>query len=95
MGYDSLDRRSFLKRAVLATGAATMPAIAWSDVSTTQASVLHRDAYVFDAQVHALDREFYHGGKITDLVDVGQWDLPRAKEGGVDAFFLSVYVPEE
>ena len=51
--------------------------------------------YVFDGHVHALDREFYHGGNIMDRVALGQWDLPRAKEGGVDAFFLSVFVPEE
>ncbi len=62
---------------------------------SARAAALHRDAYVFDAHVHALDREFYHGGNITDRVEVGQWDLPRAREGGVDAFFLSVFVPEE
>ena len=25
----------------------------------------------------------------------GYWDLPRAREGGVGAFFLSLYIPEE
>jgi membrane dipeptidase len=25
----------------------------------------------------------------------GYWDLPRALEGGVGAFFCSVYIPEE
>lgn len=94
MHFDALNRRDFLKRAALAAGATTMPARAWSAVSA-RALALHRSAYVFDGHVHALDREFYHGGNITDRVDVGQWDLPRAKEGGVDAFFLSVYVPEE
>jgi membrane dipeptidase len=94
MDFDALNRRDFLKRAALAAGATTMPATAWSAVSE-RALALHRSAYVFDGHVHALDREFYHGGNITDRVDVGQWDLPRAKEGGVDAFFLSVYVPEE
>jgi membrane dipeptidase len=71
-----------------------MPASGWCAVSA-RASALHRSAFVFDGHVHALDREFYHGGNLTDRVEVGQWDLPRAKEGGVDAFFLSVYVPEE
>lgn len=94
MHFDALNRRDFLKRAALAAGATTMPARAWSAVSA-RALALHRSAYVFDGHVHALDREFYHGGNITDRVDVGQWDLPRAKEGGVHAFFLSVYVPEE
>jgi membrane dipeptidase len=94
MNFDALNRRDFLRRAALATAGTTMPATSWSAVSA-RASALHRSAYVFDAHVHALDREFYHGGDITDRVDVGQWDLPRAKEGGVNAFFLSVYVPEE
>lgn len=94
MLFDALNRRDFLKRAALAAGAAALPASVFGAVSA-QASALHRSAYVFDGHVHALDREFYHGGNITDRVDIGQWDLPRAKEGGVDAFFLSVFVPEE
>ena len=94
MSVNAPNRREFLKRAALAAAATTMPALSWSNVSA-RASALHRSAYVFDGHVHALDREFYHGGNITDRVDTGQWDLPRAKEGGVDAFFLSVYVPEE
>lgn len=94
MLFDAIDRRDFLKRAALAVGATALPGTGQGAVSA-RASALHRSAYVFDAHVHALDREFYHGGNITDRVDVGQWDLPRAEEGGVDAFFLSVYVPEE
>ena len=94
MHFDALNRRDFLKRTALATAATTLPATAFSAVSA-RASALHRSAYVFDGHVHALDREFYHGGNIADRVDTGQWDLPRAREGGVDAFFLSVYVPEE
>ncbi len=88
-----LNRRDFLRYTALAAGATTMSA-AQSGLAATAAR-LHRSAYVFDAHVHALDREFYHGGNITDRVATGQWDLPRAREGGVDAFFLSVYVPEE
>jgi membrane dipeptidase len=51
--------------------------------------------FVFDAHVHALDREFYKGGSMGDRKTDGQWDLPRAREGGEGAFFLSVFVPEE
>lgn len=94
MHFDALNRRDFLKRAALAAAATAMPARGWSAVSA-RASALHHSAYVFDGHVHALDREFYHGGNITDRVDAGQWDLPRAREGGLNAFFLSVYVPEE
>jgi membrane dipeptidase len=56
---------------------------------------VHQHALILDAHVHALDREFYHGGSMGTQYPDGQWDLVRAKEGGVGAFFLSVYVPEE
>jgi membrane dipeptidase len=62
---------------------------------SAQALAIHRRAFIFDGHVHALDREFYHGGSMGDLHVDGQWDLPRAREGGVGAFFLSVFVPEE
>ena len=45
----------------------------------------HRDAFVFDGHVHVIDRQLYHGGDIGDRVADGQFDLPRAKEGGIDA----------
>ena len=50
---------------------------------------------VFDAHVHAVDREFYHGGDIAERKTDGQWDLSRAREGGLGALFFSVYVPDE
>ena len=56
---------------------------------------MHQRAFVFDGHVHALDREFYHGGSIATRVAEGQWDLARAREGNVGAFFLSVFTPEE
>src|ERR1700759_4530050 len=62
---------------------------------SARAREIHERAFVFDAHVHALDREFYDGGSMGDRKPDGQWDLVRAREGGEDAFFLSVYVPEE
>ncbi|QNI37353.1 dipeptidase [Edaphobacter albus] len=62
---------------------------------SSRALKIHQHAFVFDAHVHALDREFYDGGSMGDRKSNGQWDLPRAREGGEGAFFLSVYVPEE
>ncbi|MDQ6664391.1 MAG: dipeptidase, partial [Acidobacteriota bacterium] len=55
---------------------------------------LHEDAFVFDAHVHVIDRQFYRGGDIGQRVPDGQFDLPRAKEGGVDAMFFSIFVTE-
>ena len=60
-----------------------------------RARALHRSSLIFDGHVHALDREFYHGGSMGTRYADGQWDLPRAREGGEGAFFLSIYVPEE
>ena len=40
------------------------------------------DAFVFDAHVHVVNRQFYHGGDMGERVADGQFDLPRAKEGG-------------
>ena len=60
-----------------------------------RARKLHQDAFVFDGHVHVINRQFYHGGDIGERVTDGQFDLPRAKEGGVDAMFFSVFVTEE
>jgi membrane dipeptidase len=60
-----------------------------------RAKKLHEQAFVFDGHVHVIDRQLYHGGDIGDRVADGQFDLPRAKEGGVKAMFFSVFVTEE
>ncbi|HKW99556.1 MAG TPA: dipeptidase [Bryobacteraceae bacterium] len=60
-----------------------------------RARKLHHDAFVFDAHVHVIDRQLYHGGDIGDRVPDGQFDLPRAGEGGIDAMFFSIFVTEE
>ncbi len=101
-----LTRRQFLGGAALAP-AALRPRL-WAQSAlqgsgangpapriSARARAIHARALVFDAHVHALDREFYHGGSMGDRTTEGQWDLSRAREGGVGAFFLSVFVPEE
>jgi membrane dipeptidase len=60
-----------------------------------RARKLHDQAFVFDAHVHVIDRQLYHGGDIGDRVPDGQFDLPRAKQGGVDAMFFSLFVTED
>ncbi len=59
-----------------------------------QAKAIHDRALVFDAHIHAVDREFYNGGNIGMRKPNGQFDLPRAREGGLGAMFFSLYVPE-
>ena len=60
-----------------------------------RAWALHSSSLVFDAHIHAIEREFYHGGDIGQRKPDGQFDLPRAREGGLGAMFFSFYVSED
>jgi membrane dipeptidase len=55
---------------------------------------LHRDAFVMDGHIHVMTRELLMKTDIGQRYPDGNVDLPRAKEGGVDAMFFSVYTPE-
>lgn len=95
-----LTRRDFIGSGTLASLAwkqalAQKPADQPAPQVSARARAMHQRAFVFDAHVHALDREFYYSGSMGDRRSNGQWDLARAREGGEDAFFLSIYVPEE
>jgi membrane dipeptidase len=68
---------------------------AWQNQESARARTLHQDALVFDAHVHVVDRQFYHGGDMGQRVEDGQFDLVRAKEGGLDAMFFSLFVTEQ
>ena len=63
--------------------------------TTDRGRALHASSLVFDGHVHAIDREFYHGGDIGSRKADGQFDLPRAKEGGLGALFFSIFVTED
>jgi len=71
------------------------PALACGQNISQPALELHRDALVFDAHVHVINRQFYRGGDIGQRLEGGHVDLPRAREGGVDAMFFSVWVQEQ
>src|ERR1017187_8637173 len=62
--------------------------------TTDRGRALHASSLVFDGHVHAIDREFYHGGDIGSRKADGQFDLPRAKEGGLGALLFSIFVTE-
>ena len=81
--------RVFCATLLLHAGLAAQPQI------SARARKLHREAFVFDGHVHVIDRQLYLGGDIGDRVSDGQFDLPRAREGGIDAMFFSVFVTEE
>lgn len=55
---------------------------------------LHRTAFVMDGHTHVMTRELLMATDIGQRYPDGNVDLPRAKEGGVDAMFFSVYTPE-
>src|SRR5690606_9294568 len=55
---------------------------------------LHRNAFVMDGHTHVMTRELVMGTDIGQRYSDGTVDLPRAKEGGLDAMFFSVYTPE-
>ena len=60
-----------------------------------EARRLHQEAFVFDGHVHMINRQLHQGGNIGDRLPDGQVDLPRMKEGGVDAFFMTLFVMEQ
>lgn len=74
--------------------ACLLPAAFTGQVSD-RAGRLHQDAFVFDAHVHVVNRQFYHGGDMGARAGDGQFDLVRAREGGLDAMFFSLFVTEE
>jgi membrane dipeptidase len=73
---------------------ALLSALALEAQISEKAREIHARALVFDAHIHAVGREFYHGGDISVRKTNGQFDLPRAREGGLGALFFSVYVDE-
>jgi membrane dipeptidase len=83
-----------MRRILLLFVVFTLPLLADAQVSD-RARQLHQDVLVFDAHVHVVDRQFYHGGDMGQRVDDGQFDLVRAKEGGLDAMFFSLFVTEQ
>ena len=56
---------------------------------------LHEKMFVFDAHLHVINRQFYRGGDIGQRVEDGHFDLARAKEGGLDALFFTLFITED
>lgn len=55
---------------------------------------LHSNAFVMDGHIHMMSRQLLQGLDIGQLYPDGHVDLPRARVGGLDAMFFSVYTPE-
>ena len=71
--------------------------VAWKNFSLTPQGKrmpdLHSKAFVMDGHVHVMTRELLMNTDIGQHYTDGTVDLPRAKEGGLDAMFFSVYTP--
>lgn len=63
-------------------------------VALSQQGSLHRDAFVMDGHIHVMTRQLLEGSDIGQRYRDGSVDLPRARQGGLDAIFFSVYTPE-
>ena len=72
-----------------------LPIVLLGQQVSEEARRLHEDAFVFDAHIHVINRQFHDGSDIGQRLKGGQVDLVRAKEGGVDAMFFSLFIPEQ
>jgi hypothetical protein len=57
------------------------------------ADAIHRDAIVIDTHNDVTQRLVLEGVDLTQRLPDGHTDVPRMREGGLDAEFLSVFVP--
>jgi len=55
---------------------------------------LYKNAFVMDGHIHMMSRQLLQGLDMGQRYSDGHVDLPRAIQGGLDAFFFSVYTPE-
>ncbi len=76
----------------LATASGPRGAAAAGPVSEKDASEIHRRALVVDTHADTLWRVLDQGHDVTVRSSAGHLDIPRLKEGGVDAQFFSVWV---
>ncbi|GJM28897.1 MAG: dipeptidase [Cyclobacteriaceae bacterium] len=68
--------------------------VSGNNILQRQVPALHYNAFVMDGHTHVMTRELLMGTDIGQRYADGTVDLPRAKEGGVDAMFFTVYTPE-
>src|SRR5215216_7594603 len=91
-----MKRRDLIKRLTLLPIAAgiSKQSLFAARHQTKPMPALHRQAFVMDGHTHVMTRELLMKTDIGQRYPDGNVDLPRAKEGGVDAMFFSVYTPE-
>jgi membrane dipeptidase len=78
--------------APVATTVPTAPAAATSTAPADPVLELHRSAIVVDTHNDVTQRLVVEDADLSQRLPDGQTDLPRMREGGLDAEFLSVFV---
>jgi membrane dipeptidase len=76
--------------------APTLPAASAASLAAAapdDAESIHRRAIVIDTHDDVTQRLVVEGANLATRLPDGQTDLPRMREGGLDAEFLSVFVP--
>ncbi|HEY1062568.1 MAG TPA: membrane dipeptidase [Daejeonella sp.] len=62
--------------------------------SLSSSGSLRQPAFVMDGHIHVMSRQLIEGLDIGQRYSDGLVDLPRMKEGKINAMFFSVYTPE-
>ena len=65
-----------------------------SFTSLNSYTILHESSFVMDGHMHIMSRKLLQGLDIGQRYSNGIVDLPRIKEGKINAMFFSVYTPE-
>lgn len=65
-----------------------------SSSALSHKSFLRSKTFVMDGHVHVMSRQLLQGLDIGQRYSDGTVDLPRAKEGGLNAMFFSVFTPD-
>jgi membrane dipeptidase len=85
---------------LVVAAAAVVPAGAQNDTLAARAMRLHRDAIVVDTHIDTTERlnpgwrfEERHLAPASGAAGASSVDLPRMREGGLDAAFFSVWIP--
>lgn len=60
-----------------------------------KALAIHEKAIVLDTHCDVTMKLFHENFDIAIRHDVGHWDLPRVREGGLDGEFFSIFIPNE
>ncbi|MBT4125709.1 MAG: membrane dipeptidase [Chloroflexi bacterium] len=62
---------------------------------STEAKQIHDKSFVFDAHIDTATHLLWRNPEFSARLDAGHVDIPRLREGGVDAAFFAVWINDE